>query len=74
MEKKIQSKTSNTVILYYVLSVLFAQDGMFVPLFPNQNVLKQGDHHCSSVEIRIINCIDEHGMIFLLYMIYLFLS
>ena len=34
---------------------------MFVPLFPNHEVLKRGGHHCSSLEVRIINCIDEHG-------------
>ncbi|XP_078353471.1 uncharacterized protein LOC144638149 isoform X2 [Oculina patagonica] len=34
---------------------------MFVPLFPNQTVLCRNDHQCSSGEIRIIQCIDEHG-------------
>lgn len=45
-----------------VLSVWFAQDGMFVPLFPNHSVLGRIDHQCSSLEIRVINCIDEHGI------------
>ena len=35
---------------------------MFVPLFPNDSVLGRTDHQCSSLEIRVINCIDEHGI------------
>ena len=34
---------------------------MFVPLFPNHDVLARSDHECSSGEIRIVQCIDEHG-------------
>ena len=37
------------------------QDGMFVPLFPNHHVLGRSDHQCFSGEIRMIQCIDEHG-------------
>ena len=42
----------------------FAQDGMFVPLFVNHFILKKFNHHCLSVEIQSITCIDEYGKIF----------
>lgn len=37
---------------------------MFVPLFLNHFILKKFNHHCLSVEIQSITCIDEYGKIF----------
>ena len=57
------------------LSLIFnIQDGMFVPLFPNHHVLGRSYHQCSSGEIRMIQCIDEHGAYNYIYASYFYFT